>query len=157
MNDPVPAPPSSQRYVLRATPPVRPLAIGAGLVVVGAVLLVLWRAAALPVGLAVAGGLLMLLGVLLGVAGLVVAARLRIEVFLDESAITVERSGRRRSLPWREVEKVTLSHPRLTLQTEDPAKALSVVNPRAPQDPRFLALLQQIQQRLDVDRGYRKL
>jgi hypothetical protein len=157
VSEPVPATPSSERYVLRARPPVRPLAIGAGLVVVGAVLLVLWRAASLPVGLAVAGGLLMLLGILLAVAAVVLAARLRTEVSLDEGAITVVRSGQRHSLPWSEVQKVTLSHPRLTVRTDDPAKVISVVNPRSPQDPRFLALLRQIQQRLDTDRGYRNL
>lgn len=143
--------------MLNATPPVRPLAIGAGLVVVGAALLVWWRAAALPVGLAVVGGLLMVLGVLLAVAAVVLAAKLRTEVSLDARFITVVRSGQRRSVPWSEVQKVTVSHPRLSVQTEDPATGLSVVNPRSPQDPRFLALLQQIQQRLDADRGYRKL
>ncbi len=157
MSDPVPTTPSSQRYVLNATPPVRPLAIGAGLVVVGAVLLVWWRAAALPVGLAVVGGLLMLLGLLLAVAAVVLAARLRTEVSLDASSITVERSGQRRSVPWSEVQQVTLAHPRLMVRTEDPSKGLTVVNPRTPQDPRFLALQQQIQQRLDADRGYRNL
>lgn len=143
--------------MLNAVPPVRPLAIGAGLVVVGAVLLVLWRAATLSVGLAVVGGLLMVLGVLLAVAAVVVASRLRAEVSLDDSSITVTRAGQRRSVPWSEVQKVTVSHPRLNVQTEDPATGLSVVNPRSPQDPRFLALLQQIQQRLDSDRGYRGL
>jgi hypothetical protein len=157
VSDPVPATPSSQRHVLRAAPPVRPLAIGAGLVVVGAALLVLWRAAALPAGLAVVGGLLMLLGVLLAVAGLVVAARLRTEVVLDDSSITVIRSGEQRSLTWSEVQKVTLSHPRLVVRAEDPTKTLSVVNPRAAQDSRFLALLRQIQHQLDTNRGYRNL
>ena len=146
-----------QRYVLKATPPVRPLAIGAGSVVVGAVLLVLWRGGALPVGLAVLGGVLMVLGILLAVAAVVLAARLRTEVSLDAGSIAVVRSGQRRSLPWSEVREVALAHPRLILRTDDPARALSLVNPRSPQDPRFQALLRGVQQRLDSDRGYQNL
>jgi hypothetical protein len=142
------------RYVLRAAPPVRPLAIAAGAVVLGALLLVLGRAAGVPVVLGVLGGLVMLAGVALAVAALVLAARLRTEVVLDDDGVAVTRLGARRSLPWREVQEVTVAHPRLTLVTAEPAQELSLVNPRRAGDERFLALLARLQQRLDADRGY---
>ena len=140
--------------MLRAAPPVRPLAIAAGAVVLGALLLVLGRAVGLPLLLGVLGGLLMLAGVALAVAALVLAARLRTEVVLDDEGVAVTRGGSRRSLPWAEVQEVTVSHPRLTLVTGEAGRGLAVVNPRPADDPRFLALLGRLQQRLDADRGY---
>jgi len=140
--------------VLRAAPPVRPLAIAAGAVVLGALLLVLGRAAGVPVVLGVLGGLVLLAGVALAVAALVLAARLRTEVVLDDDGVAVTRRGSRRSLPWREVQEVTVAHPRLTLVTAEPARELSLVNPRRAGDERFLSLLARLQQRLDADRGY---
>ena len=151
-SSPSPAPP--RRFTLNAPPPVRPLAIAAGTVVVGAVLLVVWGSADLPVAVAVLPGLLLVLGVALALAALVLTARLRTEVRLDATAVTVVRRRQERSVTWREVTEVSLTHPRLSLHTADRTHGLVLVNPRRPDDAVFAALVDQVRQRLDGDRGY---
>ena len=152
VSNPNPAP--LQRFTLNASPPVRPLAIAAGTAVVGAVLLVLASVKGLPLAVSVLGGLLLVLGVALALTALVLTTRLRTEVRLYPAAITVLRRGQERSVSWREVREVSLDHPRLSLLTDDRATGLVVVNPRQASDPRFGALVAQVQQRLDADRGY---
>lgn len=157
MSDASTTPGTAQQFTLNAPPPVRALAIGAGAVVVGAVLLVLWGSLELPVVLAWLAGLLLVLGLALTVAALVLTARLRTEVRLDETAITVSGRGQERSVTWPEVTKVSLAHPRLSLQTGGSSTGLVLVNPRGPDDPVFGALVERVRQRLDGDRGYRDL
>jgi hypothetical protein len=135
-------------------PPVRPLAIAAVAVVLGAVLLVLWRSARLSLVVGVLGALVMVLGLALAVAAVVLTARLRTEVRLEPAALTVVRRGRSRSVPWNQVREVTLDHPRLTVVAAEPDAGLVVVNPRQAGDPRFASLLTEIRQRLDADHGY---
>jgi hypothetical protein len=154
MDESSPTPPSTQRFTLNAPPPVRPLAIAAGTVVVGAVLLVLRQALELPVAVAVLAGLLVVLGVALVLAGLLLTARLRTEVTLYPNAIHVRRRGEERSVSWRDVTEVSLTHPRLSLLTEDRSGGLVVVNPRQASDPVFADLVDQVRRRLDADRGY---
>lgn len=154
MDDLTPPPPSTQRFTLNAPPPVRPLAIAAGTVVVGSVLLVLRQALALPFAVAVLAGLLLVLGVALGLAALVLTARLRTEVKLYPNEIHVLRRGQERSVSWGEVTEVSLTHPRLSLLTADRSGGLVVVNPRQASDPVFAGLVDQVRRRLDADRGY---
>ena len=154
MSDPQPVPPAVQRITLRAVPPVRPLAISAGAVAVGAVLLVVRASADLPLVVGLLGALLMVLGVALAAVALVLTARLRTEVRLEPDALTVVRAGRRRSVPWDQIREVTLQHPRLTVVAAEPDAGLVVVNPGPAQDRRFAALLAEIRARLDADRGY---
>lgn len=149
------SPSTTQRFTLNAPPPVRPLAIAAGTVVVGALLVVLWRAVALPAAAAVLGGFLLLLGVALALAALLLTARLRTEVKLHPNAISVQRRGKERTVSWREVTEVSLTHPRLSLLTDERGGGLVVVNPRQPSDPVFSELVDQVRRRLDADRGYR--
>jgi hypothetical protein len=149
------SPSTTQRFTLNAPPPVRPLAIAAGTVVVGAVLLVLWRALTLPVAAAVLAGLLLVLGLALALAALLLTARLRTEVSLGPDAVSVLRRRQERSVSWREVTEVSLTHPRLALMTDDRGGGLVVVNPRQPSDPVFAELVDQVRRRLDADRGYR--
>jgi hypothetical protein len=145
-----------QQFTLTAVPPVRPLAIAAGAVVVGAVLLVLWRSAELSLVVGLLGALLMLLGLVLAVTALVLTARLRTEVRLDAEALTVVRRGRRQSVPWSQVREVSMEHPRLTVLATEPDAGLVVINPRQSGDRHFAALLDQIRQRLDASHGYRE-
>lgn len=156
MSDPRPDQPGVQQYTLNAAPPVRPLAIAAVAVVLGAVLLVLWHSARLSLVIGVLAALLMVLGVALAVAALVLTARLRTEVRLEPEALTVVRRGRQRSVPWDQVREVTLDHPRLTVIAAEPDADLVVVNPRPAGDPRFASLLAEVKQRLDADRGYQE-
>lgn len=154
MSDASRAPTTTQRFTLNAHPPVRPLAIAAGSAVAGAVLLVLWRAHGLPVVAAWLAGLLLVLGLGLLLVALVLTARLRTEVRLGDDTITVRRHGDERSVAWRDVTEVDLTHPRLSLLTQDRRGGLLVVNPRQPSDPVFSALVDQVRRRLDSDRGY---
>jgi hypothetical protein len=156
VSDSQPAPPV-QRFTLTPPPPLRPLLITAVTVLVGAVLLVLWASADLPAVVGVLGGLLLVLGLALLGTAVVLAARLRTEVRLEDDALTVVRRGQQRSVPWDQVREVTLQHPRLTVLTDEPAGRLVVVNPRRPTDPNFAALAQAVTARLDRDRGYREL
>jgi hypothetical protein len=156
VTDPRPDQPAVQRYTLTAAPPVRPLAIAAVAVVIGAVLLVLWHSAGLSVVVGVLAALLMVLGLALAIAALVLTARLRTEVRLEPEALTLVRRGRERSVPWDQVREVTLDHPRLTVIAAEPDHGLVVVNPRPAGDPHFAALLAQVKQRLDADRGYQE-
>lgn len=156
MSDSQPARPV-ERYTLTPPPPVRPLFITAVTVVVGALLLVLWRAAELPAVVGVLGGVLLVLALALLVAALVLGSRLRTEVRLEPDALTVVRRGQHRSVPWDQVREVTLQHPRLTVVTDDPPDRLVVVNPRAAADPSFAALARAVTARLNQDRGYREL
>jgi hypothetical protein len=156
VTDPRPDQPRVQQYTLNAVPPVRPLAIAAVAVVLGAVLLVLWHSARLSLVVGVLAALLMVMGVALAVAALVLTARLRTEVRLEPEALTVVRRGRQRSVPWDQVREVTLDHPRLTVIAAEPEADLVVVNPRPAGDPRFASLLAEVKQRLDAGRGYQE-
>lgn len=157
MTESSPAQPPAQRFTLNAPPPVRPLAIAAGTVVVAAVLLVLWHALSLPVAVGGLAGLLLVLGVALLVTALVMTARLRTEVRLDADGIRVSRKGHQRSVSWSEVKEVGLAPPRLTLATAERGSGVVVVNPRRPDDPVFAALVEQVRERLDRNRGYSDL
>lgn len=157
MSDTQPVPPPVERFTLRPRPPLRPLFIAAVTEVVGALLLVLWRAAGLPAVVGVLGVVLLVLGAALVVAAVVLTARLRAEVLLEADAVTVVRGGRRRSLPWGEVREVTEEHPRLSIVGGDASSRLVVVNPRPAGDPQFAALAGALTRRLDAERGYRPL
>lgn len=149
--------PAVQRFTLNARPPVRALAIAAVAEVLGAALLVAWSVWGLPLVVALLGGLLLALGTVLVAAALVLTGRLRTEVLLSADAITVVRSGQRRSVPWNQVREVTLQHPRLHVVAADPADGLVVVSPRGQGDPSFHTLVQAVRRRLDDESGYREL
>lgn len=149
--------PPVQRFTLNAQPPVRALAIAAGAEVLGALLLVGWQALDLPLVAAVLGALLLAFGSVLVAAAVVLSGRLRTLVELTEDDVRVTRAGRSRSVPWSDVQEVTLQHPQVQVVTQDPAGGLVITNPRAAGDPRFVSMLEALRQRLDTDRGYRPL
>jgi hypothetical protein len=149
-----PSPAREARFVLAAPPPVRALAIAAGLVVVGVVLLVLTSAYGWSVGILVLSVVLAVLGVALALAALVLTRRIRSVVSSTPDAITVEHAGERRELRWSEVGEVKVVGHRLVLTRKEGAGSVSVLNPRMRANPTFLALMNEVQQRLDADRGY---
>lgn len=142
------------RFVLSAPPPVRALAISAALVVVGVVLLVLTSANAWPVGVLVLSVVLTVLGLLLALAALVVTRRIRSVVLTTSDGIVVEHGRERRTLRWSEVGGVRVVGHRLVLSRREGEGSVSVLNPRMRANPTFLALMSEVQQRLDADRGY---
>ncbi|HEY0239415.1 MAG TPA: hypothetical protein VGC37_12275 [Friedmanniella sp.] len=152
-----PSPAREARFVLAAPPPVRALAISAGLVVVGVVLLVLTSALGWAVGVLVLGIVLAVLGVALGLTALVLTRRIRSIVLSTPDAITVEHGGDRHALRWSEIGEVRVVGHRLVLSPKEGQGNVSVLNPRMRANPTFLALMAEVQQRLDADRGYSSL
>ncbi|SEP73925.1 YqeB family protein [Microlunatus flavus] len=152
MSTPLPA--REARFVLSAPPPVRALAIAAGLVVVGVGLLVLTSAYGWPVGVLVLAVVLAVLGVALGLTALLLTRRIRSTVLTTAERISVEHQGTTRTLPWSEVGGVRVVGHRLVLDAREGEGSVSVLNPRRRANPTFLALMTEVQQRLDADRGY---
>jgi hypothetical protein len=167
--DPVvstPQPAREARFVLAAPPPVRALAISAGLVVIGVALLVLTSAYGWPVGVLVLAVVLTVLGVALALTALVLTRRIRSVVLSTPDAITVQHGRDRHELRWSEVGEVRVVGHRLVLTRKgnegneggkDGQSSVSVLNPRMRANPTFLALMSEVQQRLDADRGYSPL
>ena len=152
MSTPLPA--REARFVLAPPPPVRALAISAALVVVGVVLLVLTSAYGWPSGVLVLAVVLGVLGVLLGLAALVLTHRIRSVVLSTPEGITVEHGSERHSVAWSEIVAVRVVGHRLVLSRREGEGSVSVLNPRMRANPTFLALMAEVQQRLDADRGY---
>lgn len=142
------------RFVLSAPPPVRALAISAALVVVGVVLLVLTSANDWSAVVLVLSVVLVVLGVALALTALVLTRRIRSVVLTTAEGITVEHAGGRRALRWSEVGDVRTVGHRLVLTRKEGDPGVSVLNPRMRANPTFLALMAEVQQRLDADRGY---
>lgn len=152
-----PQPAREARFVLAAPPPVRALAIAGGLVVVGVVLLVLTSAYGWAVGVLVLSIVLVVLGVGLALAALILTRRIRSVVLSRPDTITVEHGRDRHELRWSEVGEVRVVGHRLVLSRKEGQGSVSVLNPRMRANPTFLALMSEVQQRLDADRGYSPL
>ena len=143
------------RFDLAASPPVRSLAISAVAAVIAAVTIVLGAALDLPLAVTVAGISLMIFAIVLAAAALVLTRRLRTTLLLDPKSITIINGRRRRVVPWSTIDSVRQQGPRLLLISKpDGGAGATVVNPRTEADATFEALLGEIQQRLDADRGY---
>ena len=121
---------------------------------VGVLLLVLASANAWPVGVLVLAVVLAVLGVALGLTALVMTRRIRSTVLSTADGISVEHAGQRSSLRWSEVGGVRVVGHRLLLSRKEGEGSVSVLNPRMRANPTFLALMAEVQQRLDADRGY---
>jgi hypothetical protein len=147
--------PRERRFALAAPPPVRSLAISAGAAVIAAAMIVLSSALDLPQVVTAAGVGLLILAVVLAVVALVLTARLRTTLVLDPETITIISGRRRRVVPWSMIDIVRRQGPRLLLITQPEGGAdVTVVNPGTATDATFDALIAEIQQRLDADRGY---
>jgi hypothetical protein len=144
--------------MLTAPAPVRSLAISAGASVIAAGLIVLGSALELPRGVIGAGVTLLIFAVALAVVAVALTVRLRTTLILDKDSITIINGRQRRVVGWSTIEIVRRQGPRLSLITK-PASAsdVTVINPRAETDATFSALIVEIQQRLDADRGYRQV
>jgi hypothetical protein len=134
------------------------LAISAVAAVMAAVMTVLSSALDLPRAVTVAGISLMIFAIMLAAAALLLTRRLRTTLILDRESITIINGRRRRVLPWSTIDRVRQLGPRLVLITKpDGGADATVVNPRTETDATFEALLGEIRQRLDADRGYRRV
>jgi hypothetical protein len=146
------------RFVLTALPPLRSLAISSVSAVVAAAMIVFGTALELPQAVTIVGIVLMVFGVVLAVVALLLTARLRTTLILDPQSIRITRGRHGRAVPWSMIQTVKMQGPRLLLITAPEAKPdAEIVNPRGSTDATFAALIAEIQRRLNVDRGYRRL
>jgi hypothetical protein len=150
--------PVQARYVLTAWPPLRSLAISSVSALIAAAMVVLGTALELPQAVAIAGISLMILAIVLAVVALVLTVRLRTTLIFDSQSISIIRGRHRRLVPWSMIETVKMQGPRLLLIMVPEAKPdAEIINPRRSTDATFAALIAEIRQRLNADRGYRPI
>lgn len=151
-------PSDRQRFELKPIVPIRALALASAAAVVGAALIVVSSAADWPVVVTVLGVILLVLGAALTLMSLLLITRVGALVLLTPDELTVRRGKSSQSMAWSQVASVDLSGPRLTVTAKaGEPKSLTIVNPRTTVDPVFLALVTELQRRLDADRGYQPL
>ena len=123
--------------------------IAAGMIVLGSAL-------DLAQVVMIAGVIVMIFAVALAAVAVALTLRLRTTLALDPESITIIRGRRRRVLGWSTIDIVRRQGRRLLLITKPGSGSdVTVVNPRAETDATFSALIVEIQQRLDANRGYR--
>jgi hypothetical protein len=134
------------------------LAISAGAAAIAAGMIVLGSALDLPQVVMIAGVILMIFAAALALVAVALTVRLRTTLALDPESITIIRGRRRRVVGWSTIDIVKRQGPRLILITKPGSGAdVTVINPRALTDATFSALIVEIQQRLDANRGYRRV
>jgi hypothetical protein len=121
-------------------------------------MIVLGSALDLPQVVIITGVTLMIFAVALAVVAVAMTARLRTTLILDPDSITISNGRRRRVVGWSTIDIVRRQGQRLSLIAKPGSGSdVTVVNPRAETDATFSALIVEIQQRLDADRGYRQV
>jgi hypothetical protein len=132
------------------------MVVAAASALLGVALLVLWSLELLHgFGLAV-GASLMILGVGLVIVAVLLNRRLHRTLILTPTAITLVRGRARRTLKWSDIERVSLTGPRLVLVTKPGSgRSAAVINPGGHSRQSFAALIEAIRGKLDTDRGYR--
>ena len=146
--------PERQRFRLTAPPPIKALAAASFASVFGVIVLLIWGVRDRGLLLLTVGLGSMIFGIALAGGAFLLSARLRTLIYIDAEGITLIRGRRNRVLRWVDIDQVTLSDARLTLQAKGNAHSASVINPRSPADFVFVALMAAIRQRLDASRGY---
>jgi hypothetical protein len=148
---------ADQTFVLRPSPPLRGLAISAAAVLVGVVVMVAATEFGWPAPLTWLALALVVAGAVIGVAAWVSARRLRSEIVVRETGITVAGVRGRTTLPWSAVDRVTAIDNQLVLIRKDDGPQVLIVNPRGAREPSYVRLVTAIRRRMDDDRGYRTL
>jgi hypothetical protein len=146
--------PERQRFRLTAPPPIKALAAASFASVFGVIVLLIWGVRDRGLLLLTVGLGSMIFGIALAGGAFLLSARLRTLIYIDAEGITLIRGRQNRVLRWVDIDQVTLSDARLTLQAKGNAHSASVINPRSPADFVFVALMAAIHQRLDASRGY---
>ena len=146
--------PERQRFRLTAAPPIKALAAASFASVFGVIVLLIWGVRDRGLLLLTVGLGSMIFCIALAGGAFLLSARLRTLIYIDAEGITLIRGRRNRVLRWVDIDQVTLSDARLTLQAKGNAHSASVINPRSPADFVFVALMAAIHQRLDASRGY---
>lgn len=151
-------PSDRQRFELKPVLPIRAMALASAAAVLGAALIVVSAAAEWPTVVTVLGVILLVFGAALTLMAVLLVTRVRSLVLLTPDELAVRRGKSSQSMAWSQVASVDLSGPRLTVTAKaGEPQSLTIVNPRTTTDPVFLALVTELQRRLDADRGYQPL
>jgi hypothetical protein len=154
LSNPALRPEDSQRFVLRATPPIRAYLLAAVGSILGAVLIVGWQSG-WPTWLGVVGLVVLLLAVLLAVVATVLTWRFQTTLLVQRDTLTVTSGRRRTVFAWRDIKGVEVKGARLVVTPSDGGKpTIAYVNPRQVDRPSFQALGTLLAERLDASRGY---
>lgn len=155
MSNPALRPEDSQRFVLRATPPIRAYLLAAVGSVLGAVLIVVWQSGR-PTWLGVLGIVVLALAVLLALVATVLTWRFQTTVLVQRDTLTLTSGRRRTVFAWRDIKGVEVKGARLVVTPSDDSKpTIAYVDPRQVGQPSFQALGTLLAARLDASRGYR--
>ena len=155
MSNPALRPEDSQRFTLRATPPIRAYLIAAVASVIGAVLIVGWQCG-WHLALGVIGIALLVLALALAVAATLLTWMFQTTLLVQRDTLTVTSGRRRTVFNWRDIAEVEVKGARLVVSPVDGSKpTIAYVNPRQISRPGFQALGSLLAARLDASRGYR--
>lgn len=155
MSNPALRPEDSQRFTLRATPPIRAYLIAAVASVIGAVLIVGWQSG-WHLALGVIGIVLLVLALALAVAATLLTWMFQTTLLVQRDTLTVTSGRRRTVFNWRDIAEVEVKGARLVVSPVDGSKpTIAYVNPRQISRPGFQALGSLLAARLDASRGYR--
>lgn len=155
MSNPALRPEDQQRFVLRASPPLRAYLIAAVGSIIGAVLIVGWQSG-WPLALGVVGLVVAALAVGLAVTATVLTWRFQTTLFVARDTLTLTAGGRRTVFSWRDIAEINVKGARLVVTPVGGGRpTVAYVNPRQVAQPSFQALGSLLAERLDASRGYR--
>lgn len=155
MSNPALRPEDQQRFVLRASPPLRAYLIAAVGSIIGAVLIVGWQSG-WPLALGVVGLVVAALAVGLAVTATVLTWRFQTTLFVARDTLTLTAGGRRTVFSWRDIAEINVKGARLVVTPVGGGRpTVAYVNPRQVAQPSFQALGSLLAERLDTSRGYR--
>jgi hypothetical protein len=155
VSNPALRPEDQQRFVLRASPPLRAYLIAAVGSIIGAVLIVGWQSG-WPLALGVVGLVVAALAVGLAVTATVLTWRFQTTLFVARDTLTLTAGGRRTVFSWRDIAEINVKGARLVVTPVGGGRpTVAYVNPRQVAQPSFQTLGSLLAERLDASRGYR--
>jgi len=155
VSNPALRPEDQQRFVLRASPPLRAYLIAAVGSIAGAVLIVGWQTG-WPVALGVVGLVVGALAVLLALTATVLTWRFQTTLIVARDTLTLTSGRRRTVFSWRDIAEINVKGARLVVSPVGGGRpTVAYVNPRQVAQPSFQAVGTLLAERLDASRGYR--
>jgi hypothetical protein len=154
VSNPALRPEDRQRFVLRASPPIRAYLLAALGSIGGAVLIVGWQSG-WPLALGVIGIVVLVLAVGLALAATVLTWRFQTTLLVQRDTLTLTSGRRRTVFSWRDISAIDVRGARLVVTPIDGGRpTVAYVNPRQVGQPSFRALGRLLAERLDASRGY---
>lgn len=143
---------TSRVHVLNPPLPIRPVALSAGLAVIGAGVIVAGSAAGVPVAAVVIGWIALVAAIGLIVLAWVAWRKMRVRVELDDDGYTINGPGIVEQGHWKEVTRVTQSPSSLVIHHGEQRRVQLVGLPGM--GGALTALADDLAKRLDASRGY---